>query len=144
MGLDMYLIHVPKGAEPAHGPWPEPADYSGDRDGYAAVNELAYWRKANQVHAFFVEHCADGTDDCRPVLVHPEVLADLVQRCEAVLADPALAPELLPTRGGFFFGDTDYDEYYLTKLKDTVEMLTRKVLKNPSIRGHDLYYEASW
>lgn len=143
MGLDMYLYHCPKGQDPELGPWPEPPDYE-TREGWAAVNELAYWRKANQVHAFFIEECAGGLDDCKPVLVHPEKLADLYQRCTQVLEDPDLAPIFLPTRPGFFFGSTDYGDDYFDDLRETLAQLDKKVMRNPKIRGDNLFYEASW
>jgi hypothetical protein len=31
----------------------------------------------------------------------------------------------LPTAEGFFFGDTDYDEYYIQDLKDTIEIVEK-------------------
>ena len=83
-------------------------------------------------------------DDCQPVLVHPEKLAELYQRITQVLADPDLAPILLPTQGGFFFGATDYDADYLEDLRETLAELDKKVMKNSKIRGHNIYYEASW
>lgn len=40
-----------------------------------------------------------------------------------VVADPSIAEELLPTRSGFFFGDTAYDEYYVDDLDKTIFVL---------------------
>ena len=37
-----------------------------------------------------------------------------------VVEDPSVAKELLPTSDGFFFGGTDYDEWYINDLKRTV------------------------
>ena len=34
------------------------------------------------------------------------------------------AEEHLPRRSGFFFGKTDYDEYYVLQVEDTVEQIT--------------------
>ena len=50
-------------------------------------------------------------------------LKELVDICKKVLDDHSLAEELLPTEEGFFFGSTDYDEYYYKDLEETVEML---------------------
>lgn len=58
-----------------------------------------------------------------------------------VIKDASLAIELLPTEGGFFFGNTDYDEYYVDDLKSTKEIL-EKALADAS--GYDFYYRASW
>lgn len=58
-----------------------------------------------------------------------------------VLADPAVAQELLPTASGFFFGGSEYDSYYYDDLKSTVAQIDR-VLGMPE----DFYFEyrASW
>lgn len=117
---------------------------------YAAVEEncsvtlemqVAYWRKANAIHAFFVD-LSGREDDCQPIPVSKESLEDLVGRCKAVLKDPAKADDLLPTRGGFFFGSTDYDEGYFYDLRSTVEQLERVIA---ALKDTDYcVYEASW
>jgi len=56
------------------------------------------------------------------------------------IEDPKVAIELLPTTSGFFFGGTDYDQYYFEDIKDTKEMLT-KILKE---KDGDFYYHSSW
>lgn len=38
-----------------------------------------------------------------------------------VLEDPSVAEELLPTQSGFFFGGTEYDEWYWNDLEMTVK-----------------------
>ena len=50
---------------------------------------------------------------------------------------------LLPTAGGFFFGSTDYDEWYVEDIKDTVEQLNH-VLKETDFRTEELFYNSSW
>ena len=102
------------------------------------TESVAYWRKANQIHNWFVENVQDGEDDCRKYHVHFEKLQELVDTCVKVLDNHSLAKELLPTREGFFFGDTEYNKYYYKQLEDTVEAL--KDLKD----NGDYYYEASW
>lgn len=52
-----------------------------------------------------------------------------------------VAEELLPTTGGFFFGNTHYNEYYYNDIKDTAEMLT-KLLEEEGVG--DFYYSSSW
>lgn len=37
------------------------------------------------------------------------------------------ASYLLPTRDGFFFGGTEYDEYYFKDLEDTKDILERAI-----------------
>jgi len=144
----MYLFSVERGATPKLGPWPDNPTFNdkdpGDRSGFAAKNELMYWRKANQIHRWFIEHCASGVDDCRPVFVHSEALPDLYDRCQRVLADHSLAPELLPPMQGFFFGTYEYDDWYFDNVLETRNMIEQKIMFNPDLVGRDLYYEASW
>ena len=46
--------------------------------------------------------------------------------CDKVLDDNSLAEELLPTRSGFFFGSTDYDEWYFEDIKYHGTLLIKK------------------
>lgn len=46
-----------------------------------------------------------------------------------VLEDSSVAEELLPTQDGFFFGNTNYDEYYWSDLQHTVKGLDA-ILRN--------------
>ncbi len=113
MGLDMYL-YGNKMSFNNH-------DYNigGKTEGI----EIGYWRKANQIHNWFVENCQGGVDDCREHSVYHEDLQELKKRCETVLKHPSEAEDLLPTQSGFFFGSTEYDEWYVQDLKDTIEII---------------------
>ena len=90
---------------------------------------VGYWRKANAIHNWFLENCAardkwaDPIDDCRPIEVPVEKLEELLDDCKKVLEDKSLATELLPTADGFFFGSTEYDEYYFNNIEDTIEII---------------------
>lgn len=85
--------------------------------------DAGYWRKVNQVHNWFVENVQSGEDDCGEYEVEREQLARLKSLCEQVLADPTRAEKLLPTTEGFFFGGTEYDDYYQEGLRDTIRIL---------------------
>ena len=50
---------------------------------------------------------------------------------------------MLPTRSGFFFGSTEYDECYQEDLKNTISQLT-DVLEYYPENEWTFYYEASW
>lgn len=60
-----------------------------------------------------------------------------------VVAQANIAAAVLPSRPGFFFGSTSYDEYYLSDLRDTVKILDA-VLTNKTLEECDFYYQASW
>lgn len=54
------------------------------------------------------------------VLIDPNVLlSDL----KTVLDNHDLAPKILPTQSGFFFGNTEYSEYYFDSVKNLYEVL---------------------
>ena len=142
---------------------------------YGIMDQVGYWRKANQIHNWFVENIQNGIDDCR---YHREVregdLRDLLDVCERVLAscemvggqicngytykdgervammedgkcvkDSSIAEELLPSTSGFFFGGTDYDEYYVADIKDTIDIVT-KILETTDFDTQMIYYISSW
>jgi hypothetical protein len=60
-----------------------------------------------------------------------------------IITNPEICEELLPTQSGFFFGSTDYDEYYLEDIKYTKEKL-EQVIDNIDYDNNDIYYLASW
>lgn len=112
--------------------------------------EIAYWRKANQIHKWFVDNVQDGVDNCGRYYVGLERLKELHALCNTLLKDYgkskrkgiALAKELLPTQSGFFFGSTDYDEYYWDDLKSTVEQLEELFKSHET--GCSYVYHSSW
>lgn len=58
------------------------------------------------------------------------------------IEDPTVAGKLLPTQSGFFFGGTDYDQYYYQDLEYTKSELER-ILANPD-DGGNFEYHSSW
>ena len=101
------------------------------------------WRKANQIHNWFVENVQDGDDNCREYHLDVDALQRLVDLCKEVLADHSKAEELLPTTDGFFFGDTGYNDYYFEDLEYTIEKLT-PFITDPEWCEWDFYYQSSW
>jgi len=104
--------------------------------------QVAYWRKANQIHKYFVDKCAEGKDECQDTYVERDHLEDLLWRCETILKDRSRAEELLPSRSGFFFGSTEYDEWYFQDLEDTIPVL-KKILSHAP-ESWEFEYKASW
>lgn len=213
------------------------------RYGITIEKDVAYWRKANQIHNWFVEHNGDGIDECQNIYVEIDDLKELLGLCKEVMAkikmgkgliaggttsgcrenhqvilvkpnnsdiakitkfevvktttsdeikegdwyidtdtnSPAFdsentnyslktssgwsqiytfgetiknadeIAELLPTQGGFFFGSTDYDEWYVGDIKDTIEILEEIIADYDKevasgVNGYDIsyVYRASW
>jgi hypothetical protein len=112
------------------------------------IEEVMYWRKANHIHHWFVQNVQDGVDDCGEYVVSPEQLQRLVQDCKEVLEDVDKGGDILPTVGGFFFGSTDYDEYYIEGIKETLNvlepLLTEIEEANEVGEWFDIYYTSSW
>lgn len=106
--------------------------------------EVGYWRKANQIHNWFVENIQDGEDDCN---FHKEVTKEDLEKlrdvCHEVLCNHDLAEVLLPSTSGFFFGSTEYDEYYFEDIQNTIDIIT-KVLETTDFATQMLYYISSW
>ena len=121
-----------------------------DNDMYG--KELMYWRKANQIHNWFVQNCQNGVDDCGRYAITVADLKKLKELCEKILTMTEKRKEMrytsfsatekeevdvrfltlegveyaiehLPSRSGFFFGSTEYDDYYVMELENTVEQI---------------------
>jgi len=150
MGLDMYLekrtyvrqwshqtpeeqynVEVTKGGEPVKID-PKRVTY--------VIEEVGYWRKQNQIHQWFVENVQNGEDNCAEYCVSKGQLEDLLEICKKILNDNSLAEELLPTASGFFFGGTEYDEWYFDGIENTIEILEEAL----SDTSADYYYSSSW
>ena len=151
--------------------------YTVNKYGFGRIMEqVGYWRKANQIHNWFVENIQNGEDDCD---YHREVteedLKELLDVCNKVLAscelipsniengysfdengnrvydyidglavkDPSIAAKLLPTTSGFFFGGTEYDEWYVNDIKNTIDIIT-KALETTNFDTEMIYYVSSW
>lgn len=160
MGLDMYLnkktyvknwdhqtpeerheVIVKKGGEILEGIKPERVSY--------IEEQVGYWRKANQIHNWFVQN-VQGEDDCKEYYVQIDDLINLLDLCKQVKENPSKAETLLPTTTGFFFGDTDYGEFYMNDIDNTIEILEQVLsekVKDKNGREYysgDYFYSSSW
>lgn len=130
---------------------------------------VAYWRKANAIHQWFVDNVQVGKDECQESYVSREQLQALLDVVTIILGtaskgeltiekdifgnewesfpnatlDVDLAKEALGTQAGFFFGSTAYDQWYILDLELTRDQLTQ-VLNDPELEGYDFYYQSSW
>ena len=105
------------------------------------VFDVGYWRKANQIHNWFVQNIQEGNDNCRDYWVSDETLELLLKICKEVLKDKSKAKKLLPTTSGFFFGGTEYDEDYFDEVKRTIEILEKALKYKDEL---DFTYHSSW
>lgn len=186
MGLDMYLEQEHYvGGHHAHNQARGGVDITvGQGDGTRHIKlpatsigsitcPVAYWRKANAIHGWFVREVQDGQDDCKRYYVDAQQLTELRNLCQDIVdnvvtieaqvvvgvklytkdggpvEEPILKPgqlivnnnyaaERLPFKEGFFFGSTEYNNFYLEYLRYTIEALSD--LDNYT----EYYYHASW
>ncbi len=103
--------------------------------------EAMYWRKANAIHKWFVDNVQSGEDDCGTYDVSREQLQELQNTIMEALKDKK--KKVLPTKEGFFFGGTDYDDDYWDDLKRTVKEL-KELLADKNLEGFDFQYNSSW
>lgn len=129
---------------------------------------MGYWRKANCIHKWFVDNVQDGNDDCGDYYVSEEQLKELAELCQKDIdylnslvyinsdeQEDFFSKEKftykiytnvdetkinLPPQSGFFFGNTEYNEYYLETLQETINIIT-PLLEDGN---GDIYYSSSW
>lgn len=105
------------------------------------IQDVGYWRKANAIHYWFVRNVQDCVDDNGALsYVDKEKLMGLLDICRQVKDDNSLAEKLLPTQSGYFFGSTEYDDYYFLMIDDTIDILEE------ALEGEDgdFYYTSFW
>ena len=105
------------------------------------VEEAMSWRKANHIHRWFVENVQGELDNCGEYYVDRIHVQELVDLCKAILNKEVKPEDALPTQEGFFFGGTEYDEYYYGSLQETVDTLT-PILEQEG--DFQFYYTSSW
>lgn len=109
---------------------------------------IAYFRKFNALHNYFVENCdhPDGEDNCVDMLITPEIIDDLILRLTKIIVSDGnekVAERELPTADGFFWGDTSYDECYLKDCRKALDlMLKMKTLAEENEEEYEFYYIA--
>lgn len=166
---ERYTVRVRRGGEPVKG--------LNEKNIAYVEEEVMTWRKANQIHYWFVKNQQSGNDncgtyhvsfddlellrdDCDKVLVNSKLVdgtvyagtvydhehPDGVEQREPgkVIEDPTVAKAVLPTMPGFFFGSTEYDEYYLQDVKDTRDWCNRMLKDHEAGVPGVIFYSSSW
>ena len=102
---------------------------------------VAYWRKANQIHNWFVTNVQRDEDDCGEYYVSREKLSQLLRDCTLAITNKD--PNILPPVDGFFFGGTDIDEWYWKDLMNTINQI-QPLLDRKDTDSLSFYYQSSW
>ncbi len=129
MGLDQYLFEKWK-----------------DEKNEDHLAELVYWRKANEIQAWFDRLCEEKherpMENCEDFNVTIDDLHRLLDDLRKVDADHSLADKILPTTSGFFFGSTEYDEYYFDNIKQTIKDIEGVIEEHDD--GREYVYHPWW
>ena len=133
------------------------------------TESVGYWRKFNALHSWFVQELGDGVDDCKELYFGRDKMKELLEILKKVKTildnspkkkiqvhtgwangketyeegeayDTDEVEELLPTASGFFFGGTEYDDWYHRQVSETIVMFEELLEEE----GGDYYYQASW
>lgn len=105
---------------------------------------VLYWRKANAIHKWFVDNVQDGEDNCREYSVSIDELKVLLGLCKKLKDNPNEAPQLLPTKDGFFFGSTEYDDMYMNEIEYTIKKLEEIIKTSENEHAVWFTYSSSW
>lgn len=140
MGLDMFLFSMPKTRDMA---FQDALNLEfGKTVSESSMREVAYWRKANSIHNWFVKNVQEE-DDCGYYEVTKGELRELLFLCDKVLKNKDLAHVCLPTLSGFFFGSTEYDDNYFADIEETRKTL-KIILEEFDESKNYLVYHSSW
>lgn len=161
MGLDMYLIgelYLSVFNESEHSLCEDintliglTSEYEDKRIGHNTIRVetigvyLAYWRKANQIHKWFVDNVQEGKDDCQEYYVTPDELKQLKGLCKSAI-EKKNGNLILPPQSGFFFGSTEIDEWYYKDLESTISQIDNilELIKREPFKSMDFKYHSSW
>jgi hypothetical protein len=159
---DQYEVSVKKGGVSCSNIKPERVSY--------VIEELMYWRKANQIHGWFCNNTEEITPDVKYYVTKTD-LEVLLETCKSVVDVLEKSPkitkqvvggwkngeeymvdvevyendvlhDILPPTQGFFFGSDTIDDYYKQDIVNTIKLLEEEL---PNCEEDDEFeYYASW
>ena len=103
------------------------------------------------------EQLEELLDVCKGVLAASKLIKGKIKNGEMIkdgkwvasyedgeyIENPTVARRLLPTQSGFFFGGTEYDQWYYEDVKQTVEII-ENVLATTDFEHEIVMYSSSW
>ena len=112
---ERYTVQIAQGGKPVPG-------IQSDRISNIE-EELMYWRKANHIHAWFVDNVQDGMDDCKDHYLSEDNLRELLSVCEKVVKASNLVD-------GLVYDGTVYDKEHPDGL---VRRIPGKVIEDSTV-----------
>jgi hypothetical protein len=145
MGLDMHLYNKLEEGEPDWERLYKRLEEGEPFESVTPFRDIAYWRKFNALHQWFVMHVQNGNDDCRRYPVTRQHLIHLLDTLKSLSGEEEDARQKLPPQSGFFFGSTDIDARYWSEVERTIATI-EKLLGQPDADYwfHNLFYLADW
>ena len=112
--------------------------------------QIGRWCKANAIHGWIVNNCANGEDNCQKITLSIKDMENLHWLCIEVLRNRDKASELLPCQNGFFFGSQEYDVWYFDDIGYTARIISKAIAFIKAHQSDDhheewsIVYQASW
>ena len=113
-----------------------------EEDFHKHYSQSWYWRKANQIHGWFVKNVQNDNDDCGLYEVSIDQIKKLRDEVNFTLATKNTAG--LPPTAGFFFGSSAVDEWYWEDVTDTQRYLKEMIEDYEDNPQTKFYYTSSW
>ena len=109
------------------------------------LDEVAYFRKYNHLVAW-VDKNVQEVGNCDYIKITREQLQQLLNDAKEALKayqedDFEKIEEIMPTTSGCFFGDTEYDDYYERKIKNTIKQVEDILNTYPD---KEFIFQADW
>lgn len=110
-------------------------------DYYTIFKQVAYWRKFNALHQWFVTNVQNGIDRCE---LH-ELDQYALRKCHDVLEEAFYKENhyILPPTQGFFWGSTEVDDYYWNNVEEAIQTISN-LIDDTDWATERLFYQSSW
>ena len=122
MGLDMFLKKINRNYF---------VSLNGKFDSndiYENSVEVGYWRRADEIHRWFIDAVQGGKDNCEYYEVNKEKLETLLNLCKKAKASTK---------------DVEYNERYLSNIEKTIKIL-EEVLAKTDFEQEVILYCGCW
>lgn len=152
MGLDMYLdcvtMFYDTSNEDARDAAVMPVNIKNDRV-KSITESMIYWRKANQIHRWFVNNVQNGEDNCGTYLVNRDDISSLLAAVTVVLDAKDKSLDLGIERANSLLPPVEVGERYWSVLdrtkKELEDLLAEMDLTDPKGNFYQHYtYSSSW
>ena len=98
--------------------------YLGGKNSDGSLTEVAYWRKANAIHGWFVNNVQNGVDKCQKSPVTRQQLNELLSVCHEVIKSAKLIDGHV-SNGSHASAETNF--------KMVEDYIEGKVIENPEV-----------